>query len=65
MKHDYTVHSKTDRWYTPLLCQEADGFPELGAASIMAGYGMHADFDKARDIAGVDDPEARKKLRGR
>lgn len=64
MKHDYTVHSKPIDGILHYFVKKLMVFPELGeAASITAGYGMHADFDKACDIAGVDDPEARKKLR--
>jgi len=38
-------------------------FPELGEkASIVVGYGMHTDFNKACNIAGVDEMEERKKL---
>lgn len=33
-----------------------------GLAEVVVGYGMHTDFEKACDIAGISDIDSRKKL---
>lgn len=63
MKHVYTVHTKLIEGKTYYFVKKIMTIPELGeAANLVTGYGMHTDFEKACNIASIDDPAARKKL---
>ncbi|HRI24481.1 MAG TPA: hypothetical protein PLZ45_07370 [Ferruginibacter sp.] len=63
MEHIYTVHTKEIEGKLHYFVKKIMTFPELGeSANLVTGYGMHVDFEKACTIAGVEDPEARKKL---
>ncbi|MBL0182367.1 MAG: hypothetical protein IPP96_08745 [Chitinophagaceae bacterium] len=63
MEHVYTVHTKLIEGKTYYFVKKIMTFPELGeAANLVTGYGMHTDFEKACNIAGIEDTSARKKL---
>ena len=63
MEHIYTVHTKLMEGKTYYFVKKIMSLPEFkGIADVMVGYGMHTDFGKACNIAGVDDPLARKRL---
>lgn len=64
MKHIYSVHTKLIEGKEHFFVKKIMTIPELGdSANVVTGYGMHTDFDKACNIAGVEDAEERKKLR--
>jgi len=63
MEHVYTVHTKLIEGKTYYFVKKIMTVPELGeAANLVTGYGMHTDFEKACNIAGIEDDAARKKL---
>lgn len=63
MEHVYTVHTKQVEDKTYYFVKKIMTFPELGeSANLVTGYGMHTDFEKACNIAGIEDMDARKKL---
>ncbi len=63
MKHLYTVGTKIIQHKTYYFVKKIltlSEFPDL--AKIVVGYGMHTDFNKACNIAGIHDPACREKL---
>lgn len=63
MEHLYTVHTKQVEGKTYYFVKKIMTFPELGeSANLVTGYGMHTDFEKACNIAGIEDMNARKNL---
>jgi hypothetical protein len=63
MEHIYTAHTKLIEGKAYYFVKKIMTVPELGeVANLVTGYGMHTDFEKACNIAGIDDPAARKKL---
>lgn len=63
MEHLYTVHTKMIQDKTYYFVKKIMALPELkGLADVVVGYGMHTDFEKACNIAGIDDTESRKQL---
>ena len=63
MEHLYTVHTKIIQDKTYYFVKKIMALPEFkGLADVVVGYGMHTDFEKACNIAGIDDNECRKQL---
>ena len=63
MEHVYTVHTKLIHDKTYYFVKKLLALPEFpGLAEIVIGYGMHADFEKACNIAGVKDLACRQQL---
>lgn len=63
MEHVYTVHTKLVGGKTYYFVKKIMTVPELGeVANMVTGYGMHTDFEKACNIAGIEDIAARKQL---
>lgn len=63
MEYVYHVHTKLIQDKTYYFVKKIMTLPELkGMAEIVIGYGMHIDFEKACNIAGIDNSATRKKL---
>lgn len=63
MEHVYTVQTKIIHDKTYYFVKKLLTLPELpGLADIVVGYGMHTDFEKACNIAGIKDMANRQKL---
>ena len=63
MEHLYTVHTKLIQDKTYYFVKKIMTLPEFkGLADVVVGYGMHTDFKKACDIAGIDDGATREQL---
>lgn len=63
MEYLYTVHTKLIDDKTYYFVKKLMALSEFkGLADMVVGFGMHTDFEKACRIAGIDDPECRKKL---
>jgi len=63
MEHVYTVHTKLIHDTTYYFVKKMLTLPEFpGLADIVIGYGMHADFEKACNIAGIKDRACRHQL---
>ena len=63
MEHIYTVHTKLVEDKTYYFVKKFMRLTEFqGLADVVVGYGMHTNFEKACNIAGVADDAARKQL---
>ncbi|HQW93165.1 MAG: hypothetical protein IPH68_13120 [Chitinophagaceae bacterium] len=63
MEHVYTVQTKIIHDKTYYFVKKILALPEFpGLAELVVGYGMHTDFDKACNIAGIKDIASRQKL---
>jgi hypothetical protein len=63
MEHVYTVHTKLIDGQTYYFVKKIMALPEFkGLAEIVVGYGMHTDYDKACNIAGLHNTTTRQQL---
>ena len=63
MEHVYTVQTKIIHDKTYYFVKKILALPEFpGLAEVVVGYGMHTDFEKACNIAGIKDIASRQKL---
>ena len=63
MENFYTAYTKVVQNSTFYFVKKYLNFPELNdVPGILESYGMHADFNRACEIAGVKDAEVRKHL---
>lgn len=63
MEHVYTVQTKIIHDKTYYFVKKILALPEFpGLAEVVVGYGMHTDFDKACNIAGIKDMASRRIL---
>lgn len=64
MENFYNAYSKTVNGQTYFFVKKYLTFPEFNnVPDVLAGYGMHTDFDKACKIAMVHEPEIIERLR--
>lgn len=58
MEHIYNAYKKDVQGVTTYFVKKLRTFPDLmGVPDIMEGFGMHADFTKACNIAGITQPD--------
>ena len=63
MEHVYTSYTKTIQNTTFYFIKKFVVFPEFkGIEPLLENYGMHADFDKACEIAMIHDDSIKKTL---
>ena len=63
MEYFYTAYTKKIADKNYFFIKRHMVFPELNnAASVLDGYGMHTDFNKACDIAGINKTSIRQEL---
>ena len=63
MENFYTAYTKVVQNTTLYFVKKYINFPELESVpGILESYGMHADFNRACEIAGVKDAEIKKHL---
>jgi len=62
MENFYTAYTKVVQNSTFYFVKKYLNFPELDVPGILESYGMHADFNRACEIAGVKDAEIKKHL---
>jgi hypothetical protein len=64
MENFYNAYSKTVNGQTYFFVKKYLSFPEFNnVPDVLAGYGMHTDFDKACKIAMVTDQKVKERLR--
>ncbi|MDQ6904803.1 MAG: hypothetical protein M3139_17560 [Bacteroidota bacterium] len=63
MENFYTAYTKVVQNTTLYFVKKYITFPEYGdVPGVLESYGMHADFNKACEIAAVTDQQVRKNL---
>jgi len=63
METFYKAYTKTEQNKLYYFVKRYLSFPEYkDVEDILEGYGMHTDFDKACNIAGINNPAIRKQL---
>lgn len=63
MEHYYTSYTKTINNTTYYFVKKYTRFPELkNAPAILESYGMHTNFNKACNIAAIQNPAIRQQL---
>lgn len=63
METFYTAYTKLLDYKTYYFVKKFSAFPELKNVSpILESYGMHTNFDKACNIAGITDPAIKEQL---
>jgi hypothetical protein len=63
MENFYIAYTKVVQNETLYFVKKFNMFPEFkDIPSVLESFGMHADFDRACEIAGIKDKEIRKQL---